>query len=149
MHRPNGIDYFVLLGYFLSMNQRFPKKEHLYGNKAIGNLLANGNVILAYPFRVIYLIVKDEKEQIPVRVLVSVSKKKFKKAVVRNRIKRLMRESYRQNKVVIVSFAENENIRLHIAFQYIANELLPLNTFEKAINTAFEKIISQISETKK
>jgi ribonuclease P protein component len=131
------------------MNQRFPKKEHLYGNKAIGYLLANGNAILAYPFRVIYLIVEDEKEQVPVRVLVSASKKRFKRAVVRNRIKRLIRESYRKNKVGIVSFAENENIRLHLAFQYIANELLPLNDFEKGINTAFEKIISQISESKK
>jgi len=148
LHHPNGTDYFVLLGYFLSMNQRFPKKEHLYGNKAIGNLLANGNVILAYPFRVIYLMVDDENEQIPIRVLVSASKKKFKKAVVRNRIKRLIRESYRQNKVVIVTFAENENIRLHIAFQYIANELLEFNSFEKGMKLAFEKIISQISENK-
>ena len=81
----------------------FPKKEHLYGEKVIENLHTTGSSFLVYPLRVVYLNVSQPDEQIPVRVMIGVSKKKFKKAVDRNRAKRLMREAYRLNKSSLVS----------------------------------------------
>ena len=52
----------------------FPKKEHLYGEKVIENLHTTGSSFLVYPLRVVYLNVSQPDEQIPVRVMIGVSK---------------------------------------------------------------------------
>lgn len=121
----------------------FPKIEHLYGDKNIENLYANGKSFLVYPLRIVYLAV--ENEEIPVRVMVSVSKKKFKRAVNRNKIKRLMRETYRLNKNELITFSVEQQLKIHIAFQYIATEIETFQTLNVKMQTALGKIIQKLS----
>ncbi|MCL1867508.1 MAG: ribonuclease P protein component, partial [Paludibacter sp.] len=75
----------------------FNKKEHLCGKNNIERLFEAGNAFVAYPFRVVYLFEKQEDaaNDAEVKVLISVPKKKHRRANVRNRLKRLTRESYR------------------------------------------------------
>lgn len=127
----------------------FPKSERLCGNKAIENLHNTGNAFIAYPFRVVFLDVSNTREQIPVRVMISASKKKFKKAVHRNRIKRLTRESYRINKSELILFTTSNKLKLHIAFQYISEEIPDFNVVNVKMQKALTKLINALSENKR
>lgn len=120
----------------------FPKKEHLCGDKNIERLHKDGKSLLVYPLRVVYLPV--EEEEVPVKVMVSVSKRKFKRAVKRNRVKRLMREAYRLNKNDLIAFSEENNIALHIAFQYIATEIESFQKVSEKMQSALKKIIRNL-----
>jgi len=75
----------------------FTKEERLCNKKLIDELFHNGSSFLCYPFKVSWLAV-DEPLQFPAQVLFSVSKKRFKRAVDRNLIKRRIREAYRLHK---------------------------------------------------
>lgn len=79
------------------MNHSFPKKEKLKSKKRIGQLFAEGKSISKFPLRLVYLKT-DLPEETGIQAAVSASKRNFKKAVDRNRIKRLLREAYRLNK---------------------------------------------------
>ncbi len=72
----------------------FTKEERLCNKKLIDELFHNGSSFLCYPFKVSWLIV-EEPLQFPAQVLFSVSKKRYKRAVDRNLIKRRIREAYR------------------------------------------------------
>lgn len=73
----------------------FPRSEKLKGRKTIEFLFRNGKWVSSGNLRMIYIPSSETK------LSVSVSKKFYKKAVVRNRIKRLLRETYRLNKEVL------------------------------------------------
>ncbi|WP_046743434.1 ribonuclease P protein component [Kordia zhangzhouensis] len=79
------------------MNYRFPKEEKLKSRKCIEQLFKEGNSVSKFPLKLIYVQV-ELPEKVPMQVGVSVTKRRFKKAVTRNRIKRLMREAYRLHK---------------------------------------------------
>jgi len=66
-------------------------------------------------------------------ILISVSKKKFKRAVNRNKIKRQVREAYRLLKPELITHLEGRNKNLLIAFLYIDKEIHPHTTIEKAM----------------
>ena len=53
-----------------------------------------------FPIRVVYMPV--EQGEVPASILISVSKRRFKRAVKRNRVKRQIREAYRKNKSLLV-----------------------------------------------
>ncbi len=78
--------------------QRFTFKpaEKLKSLKLIGQIFKEGKSFSHFPFRVVYLF--SEKDKSFLRAAFSVSSRNFKKAVDRNRIKRLMREAYRLQK---------------------------------------------------
>ena len=109
----------------METTEGLPKTQRLYRKKEIGSLFEAGKGFNAYPFRVVVYPHKAENEDnaIP-RILVSVSKKRFHRAVKRNRVKRLVRESWRRNKQNLMSICRENNITLDIAFVYTATCIL-------------------------
>ena len=75
----------------------FKKEERLCNIKLIEKLYHTGSSFLVYPFRIIWLS-SETNSEFPVQVLISVPKKKFKRAVDRNLLKRRIREIYRLHK---------------------------------------------------
>jgi ribonuclease P protein component len=114
----------------------FKRDEHLKSKKNIDLLFAKGKGVSSNPVRLIYY--KEEKERSLPQVLFSVSKRNFKKAVDRNRIKRQMREIYRLNRNRYF-LPENTNAYL-LAFIYIAKEKIPFIILEKKLNLALERL---------
>ena len=73
------------------------KRERLKSRKQIDNLFAEGKSFAVFPIRVTYSFMPTDGDAL-VQIGVTVSKRNFKKAVDRNRIKRLFREAYRLQK---------------------------------------------------
>ncbi|MCQ2337102.1 MAG: ribonuclease P protein component [Paludibacteraceae bacterium] len=99
----------------------FPKSEHLCGVSAIDNLFSKGKRIHVFPFSVVFLKRDDE---LPSRILISVAKKRFHNAVDRNRVKRLIRAAYRQNK-----FPSGYDV----ALIYVSDKIESYEVIEQAI----------------
>jgi len=97
------------------MRYTFKKEEKLKSKKLIEQLFEKGSSLSEFPLRMVYLKV-DHMSNYMVQASFSASKRKFKKAVDRNRIKRLMRESYRLNKHILYQNIVDKHI---IMFTYI------------------------------
>lgn len=117
------------------------KEERLCSKKAIEQLFSGGAKSLsAFPVRAVFMTVERTEGSTPVSILVSVSKKKFKRAVKRNRIKRLIREAYRKNKHDLVRLMEERRQRLVIAFIYLDNELHTAERIENKIKDILGRV---------
>lgn len=100
----------------------FSKEERLCSRKLIEKVAKEGNSFLVHPFKVI-LLPTELESKFPVQVLMSVAKKKFPRAVDRNRIKRLMREAYRINKQMLYKSLEEKNEKLALMLIFIGSGL--------------------------
>lgn len=113
------------------------KEERLSWKRYIDLLFDKGNSFVAFPLRVIFLPLSGEDKAIlPARssILISVSKKKFKRAVKRNRVKRLVREAYRLRKPELLSLLETKGKMVLLAFIYMDKEMRPFSDMEKAMD---------------
>jgi len=97
------------------------KKERLKSRKLTEQLFSEGKRFTLTPFRIYYLF--SEKQTVPVQFGTGVSNKIFKKAVDRNRVKRLIREAYRVQKIQLQQQLENQKLQLSIFFIYTTKEL--------------------------
>ncbi len=120
--------------------QTFKKDERLFGKKTITSLFDHGDSFLEYPFKVVWLN-SDEKRRLPAKVLIAVSKKNIKKAVMRNRLKRRIREAYRKNKSVFYEFLTRNNQQCNIGLIYISKEELSYNQIEEKILEVLNRLI--------
>jgi ribonuclease P protein component len=93
-----------------------------------------------YPYLIIYKFIS--KRPSPLLFGVSVSKRNFKKAVDRNRIKRMTREAYRTQKSPLVETLSDKNSTLAMMFLYIGRENIEYAELNKAINKAIRKLQS-------
>jgi len=100
----------------------FGKEERLCSRKEITRLFEEGNSFFSYPFNLIW-IKSDNKLHFPAQFAISVSRKSFKKAVTRNRIKRLIREAWRLEKSVLYEYLKQHNICLIVMLIYIGNDV--------------------------
>jgi ribonuclease P protein component len=120
------------------MNFTYNKHEKLKSKKAIEQLFSEGKSISAYPLRLVYV---ENSETL--KVGVSVSKRNFKKAVDRIRIKRLLREAYRLNKQQLVE----KNISSYsIMLLYMHKEMPTFETLDGLTKKAFKKFITQLEQ---
>lgn len=132
------------LGTIKNMNT-FKKEERLCSKKSLDLLFKNGSSFLVYPFRLTYLFI-DEVHQYPVQVVINVAKKRYKRAVDRNLIKRRTREAYRlQKELLLYSGLGARKELLLLSLQFIGKEKYAYDFFEKKIAVALKKLISQIN----
>ena len=124
------------------MKQTLRKQERLHSKKYIQQLFFEGKSFFVYPFKVIYKEVPD-KNEFPIQILTSVSKHKFKSAVKRNRVKRLIREAYRKNKSIIYGVENGRGGTLLIAFIYVADTIIDYGRLEKKIILILQRLKSR------
>ncbi len=125
---------------FATMQQTFKKQEKLKKRKLIEQLFDQGKSVTVFPIKLIYLEL-DHNSPYKIQAGVSASKRNFKKAVDRNRIKRLLREVYRKNKYLIY---ESEHTKKHIfMFIYLGRTELDYYSLEDKMKELIKKFLQQ------
>jgi ribonuclease P protein component len=128
------------------LKRTLTKKERLNSKKLIDKLFTEGKSFFVYPFKV-YYIENSSEDKLPVQVLISVSKRKFKNAADRNKIKRLVREAYRLNKKVLFEYLSGKEKQLAIGLIFTGQTILPFNQIESKIILILQRLIEQDEQT--
>ena len=124
------------------LNQSLKKQERLHSKKHIKQLFSEGKSFFIYPFKVVYKNIHQENGA-PVQILPSVSKRKIKSAVKRNRVKRLIREAYRKNKSALLEAESGKEGTLLIGFVYVADTIMDYHQLEKKIILILQRLKSR------
>lgn len=128
------------------LRHTLPKEERISLRDELNLLFASKESFVSYPFRVLYAWVPYQ-EGLPVKMMVSVPKKKLRHAVDRNRMKRLLREAYRQNKHPLRESIERkvDKRTLLVGFIYLPEKTKRYSKVLSAVISALEHLI-MISE---
>ncbi|MBC8343374.1 MAG: ribonuclease P protein component [Bacteroidetes bacterium] len=123
----------------------FTKKEKLCKKSIVDQLIhgKNNSKFTEYPL----LCIWKEQEldtHYPAQIMISVGKRMQKKAINRNRIKRQIREIYRQRKSHLYDHLKIQNKQIAIIFLFVSKEMVPFNKLEDSIGKIIEKLIKMV-----
>ena len=131
----------IYIYFYSHMSFRFPKEEKLKSKTLIQKIFDEGSAVSNYPLKVLYVRTNDTDET-TLKVGVTVPKKNFKSAVHRNRIKRLLRESYRINKDKIF----NKTVGSYaLLFLYLGKEIPEYKAIEKNMLAICERLVKKMN----
>jgi ribonuclease P protein component len=106
----------------------FHRSERLRSRKLIERLFREGQSFVAFPLRVVWIALTEKErtaagfEASPAQVAFSVPKRAYKSAVTRNRIRRQMREAYRQHKALLYEHLYGRSLHIALLLIFIAKE---------------------------
>ena len=119
------------------MNFTYPNHQKLKSKTTIDSLFSEGKSVSKYPLRLVYVENTEPNAEV-IKMGVSVSKKYFKKAVDRNYFKRILRETYRLNKAILL---ENNDKNYAFMFFYQTKDRLSYEEIELKTKQLFQKFI--------
>ena len=119
--------------------------EKLKSRKQIEHLFLKGKSFNFFPLRIFYTLAPIENN-FPVKASVGVSKRYFKKAVDRNRIKRLLREAYRTEKNALHIFLKEKKINIVFFISYTDKVVPELDLIKSKVQLALQRLIKVLNE---
>ena len=125
------------------------KDERLKSRKQIEHLFDKGKSFVVAPFRVYFIVNRElpvQKGESGLKFGAGVSAKNFRKAVDRNRIKRLTREAWRLQKNEIREKTRETQRQLNVFFIYTGKELPDFTTVKDKVAIALKKLADKINE---
>ena len=117
----------------------FSKNERIKSNKEISRIFNCGIFLFSKNISLVYIHSEDTDLKFN-QTAVSVPKKKFKSAVQRNKIKRLIKEAYRLNKSVIYDYSDKNNIFFKMIFVYRSKSIPTYKTIESEVIELLKKL---------
>jgi len=124
----------------------FSKEERLCSRTLIKGLFSGGSSFFVYPFAVHYQLVPASEAAYPAQVTFVVSKKRFKRAVDRNLLKRRMREIYRLNKVNFYEQLRTEKKELVFLVSYSAQDIQSFDFLQRKLIKLLDKLLEEIKQ---
>ncbi len=121
----------------------YSRVEKLKSKKLFEKLFAEGKSVTQFPLRMVYVKTGDE-QIVPFKTGVTVSKRKFKSAVKRNRIKRVLREAYRLNKAIVFN---NSKANYALLIMYLGNEMPESKLVHEAMVALFKKFKEKVVDS--
>lgn len=125
----------------------FGKNERMVSRRLMEQLFGGGKSrsMAGFPLRMVYMPVERGAYDAPAQVLVSVSKRHFKRAVKRNRVKRQIREAYRHNKHLLTdALLPTPDRALALAFIWQADKLYDTADVEQTMKTLLERLAEKL-----
>lgn len=134
----------------MSTSQQLPKSERINSKKLIDRLFKGGGAksMSAFPLRVVFMTEDADPHEPLARMMVSVPKRYFKRAVKRNHVKRLVREAYRRNKQVLIDSLEADEQRkaLSLCFIWTDSSLRDYKEVERKTANLLQRIAEKIGK---
>lgn len=122
--------------------QTYSKAERLCSSILIENLFKSGSSFHKPPFKFVWL--ENSESNVPVKTVISVPKRLFKKAVERNRLKRMIREAYRKNKASLYdSLLEN---KIHLMIIFTGKSIIKYKDIEEKIIEGLQRLVKEINQ---
>ena len=121
----------------------FPKKQRLCSESVIKEMFYSGQSFTTSNLRVVWKE-DNNKDEMAVRSIIVVPKKKFRLAVKRNIIRRRMKEVYRLNKFDLEKMLQVKKLKLSVAIIYQSRKILNYKTVEEEIKLIFERLIKKL-----
>lgn len=130
--------FFLFLDF--TMSNSFGKKNRLKGKKVVTEIFEGPkNSISLFPFKAFYLISISNPSQL--KFGVSVPKKNFKRAVDRNRIKRLVKEVLRLNKSILNNDLSKQNVSICVMILFNGEKIPSYNSVEIKIKEILNRLV--------
>ncbi|MDA8858015.1 ribonuclease P protein component [Flavobacteriales bacterium] len=121
----------------------FPKNQKLCNEKSIEILFENGKSLSEKPFRIIYSI-DYNNEDVFLKALIVVPKKRVRLASDRNVIKRRVKEAYRLQKSELEQYLKSNNHQLNLAIIYQKHEILDYKLIEEKIKLILDRLKEEL-----
>ncbi len=128
----------------------FGKAEKLKSRKLVEELFARGKSVHLFPIRISHkFLAVEADDKATMQVGVSVSKRNFKRAVDRNRIKRLLREAYRLQKQELIQLLKNQDKKGYVFFIYTDKQMPQYRIIFDAMTKCLDVLIKKaaVNET--
>lgn len=123
---------------------RLYKFEKLCSRTMINNMFHGGKSAICYPLRAVFSV--TDKESTPAQFLITVPKKKIRKAVNRVLLRRRIREAYRLNRNLLIPCLEDNDCSLKIAFVYLSDEIVDYGVVNEKMQALMNKISGMVSK---
>jgi ribonuclease P protein component len=121
----------------------YNKSEKLKSRKELDAIFGQGKSIGVFPIKLFYQLHQGAATA-NIKAGVGVSARHFKKAVQRNRIKRLLRECYRKEKQILYSLLEGKAYHLTVFFLYVDKEMPAYEVLQAKMPLAMSKLLKQL-----
>src|SRR5690554_5038098 len=126
-------------------NNKFKKEERLCNKRLINVLYESGSSFILYPYKVVFHPANELA--FPAQVLIAVPKRRFKRAVDRNLLKRRIREVYRVNKQnLLYEFLNQQQVKVLFSIQYIGKEIHDFSFIELKLKEVLFKLQNEYAK---